>query len=128
MEDCSVIYLWTARVPSSKHISDIIANSDLADVVTTVCVDCPEVRNILLYGKNPVSSVPCFVIVRGSTCEVYDSTRTTKPLQFVKQLLREISSSGQTIDGLGVFSTRESSKISRIESDDEDGLLRVSKV
>lgn len=136
MEECSIFYFWTSASPASKNINNIISGSKLADVITTVCVDCPKVRNLLIYGKNQVPCVPSFVVCRNGVCDVYDSTRTEKALYIAKQLLNDISasslSSDQTIDGFRLVSRnhpkRDVSKISRIETDDEDGLLRSSKV
>lgn len=130
MEECSIIYIWTAKVPASKNIAECITHSNLADVVTLVCADSPDVRNHLLYGKTPTSIAPGFVVIRNGVYEFYPPARTSRALQIAKQLLREISSSayGQTIDGFGIVSSHDASKISRIESDDEEGLLRSSKV
>lgn len=133
MEECSIFYFWTTSSPASKTINNIISGSKLADVITTVCVDCPKIRNLLIYGKNQVPCVPCFVVCRNGVCDVYDSTKTEKALYIAKQILNDISASStdssQTIDGLRLVSRDYGrDKISRIETDDEDGLLRSSKV
>jgi len=127
MEQLTVIYVWSNKVPQSKEISKILDNSQLANVVTCVCADCPEIRNALLFGRNPQTTVPAFIINRGGKFHSYGPSETHKALTIIKDLIDQVDGESDSlpfIDGLGPISSRsESSVVSRFDTDDEGGLL-----
>jgi hypothetical protein len=126
MADLSIVYFWTSAIPDSQKVANMINNSPYSQFISTFSVDNTAARNQMLFGKNPISQVPAFVVQQGDQYSTYSPNDVEKVLNMADRLLGEVergsgskcSDSTQTIDGLRIVSSRASS-VSQIETDDE---------
>jgi len=120
MAELALSYYYSASDPNSKVLADKISASPFGDLISLVNIDNVQVRNYLLYGNYPQSTVPFFMSQDSTNSKVsfYSVDNSFKFFDLAARILRQTmrdeqeSSSEITIGGMAPASSR--AQVSRI--------------
>jgi hypothetical protein len=125
----TLAYFWSNKDPESQKVAEIINASPYGEVISTLSVDSPDVRNLLMFGNYPQASVPFYIVQEGSNFFSYPPSQARKVLNLAEKLIVKVnrnknsseSSSARSSEKLGSLGYVSSqSAVSREETDDEN--------
>ena len=123
----TLAYFWTNMDPESQKVAEIINKSQYGQVISTLSVDSPEVRNLLLFGRYPQASAPFYIVQEGSNFYSYPPSQARKVFNLAEKLIDKVNkaqgspSSSRSSEKFGSLrNVSSTSVVSREETDDEN--------